>query len=296
MILRLTFAFTLLVVLFSCEKKYLNESSKSYVPVSMFVTNESRDTASAIRYDFTFNADLYITGRTKWVDRKKVEETEIRYDQRRQISSVLYKNQSSTDTFFYSYDLGKLTFTVVKKSSIPGTGSVVTYKYSTPPQDKVYFYPLSRLGRLVEQTDSSYENGSFTKKVRREYFYSASSTYDRDVYVNISESFPGAPNVSTLSGHYRFNQKYLGNPFAIVSPDFVELPEHMREPWPFIRNGYIDYFKLSSPSWASGERDVFEVSKNFGKTNLPEEIRRTQSGRRSGVITVNYFRYVYEPR
>jgi hypothetical protein len=283
-------------MLVACEKYPARNTRPTMLPVNLYVTGEDRDTSRAIRYAFSYNTRNYLTGRVKFEGGQVTERFTVNYDNRSLISSVTRETQGRTDTFFYSYDFPGLTLNVRRQSADRSSGMFRTYTYTAPPADREFLYPNSTLGRLESITDSIVENGQFARRFQRNYAYTMSNRELTDIVEERRESFPGAPNVSTRTGAYRTSIETYQNPFAYVSPDFFELPDELAQPWPFIRKGLVQSFRLSTPSPLPTELDTYEVAVSEPTFGTPRTIRKTMTGRRSGVIEVNYFIFEYQER
>jgi hypothetical protein len=284
------------MAILSCNKDTLPDSKPAFAPVKMYVTGENRDTTNAPYYTFSYNANDYLTQRTRFENSRIVENITISYSGTGFIQQVIIEKGTTTDSFSYNYDRSKQILTVRKTGADPTSGMIRTYVYQSPPQDREYYYPLSILGRLVKRTDSLYANNRYASKVETEYFYGAPERDNTEIGYNLSESVPGAPNYSTSTGSYRMFLGAVRNPFAFVSPDFFEFPDELATPFPFIRKGMFARFTRKKPSWTFTELDTYETAKNGVNSGLPDQVRLTQTGRQSGIITVQYFVFEYASR
>jgi hypothetical protein len=293
------YTFTLIfasMVILSCNKDVLPDSKPAFAPAKMYVTGENRDTTNAPYYTFSYNANDYLTRRTRFENRRIVKNITISYSGTGFIQQVIIVKGTTTDTFSYSYDRGKQILTVRKTAADRTSGMIRTYVYQTPPQDREFLYPLSILGRLVKRTDSVYANNRYASKVETAYSYSFPEPDNTEIFYSLKESLPGAPDFSSSTGSYRMFQGAVRNPFAFINPDFFEFPDELATPFPFIRKGMFARYTRKKPFWTFTELDTYETAKNGVNSGLPDQIRLTQTGRQSGIITVQYFVFEYAPR
>lgn len=293
MLLRLALIITTLALITGCEKYPTKNGAQAFLPVKMYVTGENRDTTGATRYEFTYNSSDYLTGRDKYEAGGLTESFRVNYTRNLLIENVILQAAGKTDTFFYRYDLNAKVLEVRKTSADGKSGMVRTYIYIVPPPDRDFLYPKSTLGRIQTITDSLFSNNQYSRKLHTEMGYGMS---DRDIsYIAAerTESFPGAPDVSTIAGIYKTTISSYKNPFAFVSPDLFELPDELAQPWPFTRKGFVLSYQLSSTGAVTPELDTYEVAKSEPRFGVPEQVRKTMTGRRSGQITVQYFIFEY---
>jgi hypothetical protein len=260
----------------------------------MYVTGENKDTVGATRYEFTYNNSLFLTRRDRYNGGRLTERFLVNYDRNSLIENVILQSAGSSDTFFYRYDFTGMRMEVRRTSADRRSGMTRIYNYTDPPADRDFLYPRSTLGRLESITDSLFENGQYTRKLRSAFYYSMSNRDLTDIFQQRIESFPGAPNSSTLTGAYKTTLSSYKNPFAFISPDFYELPDELATPWPFIRKGAVVSYQLFAPSMVTPELDTYELAKSENRFGTAEQVRKTMTGRRSGQITVQYFFFVFK--
>lgn len=293
MLLRLTLIITTLLLITGCDKYPMKDSAQAFLPVRMYVTGENRDTTGATRFEFTYNTANFLTGRDKYEGGRLTERFTVNYDRSRLIQSVVRQAAGKTDSFLYRYDFTAGVLEVRNTSADGRSGQIRTYTYISPPPDRDFLYPKSTLGRIQTIKDSLFVNNQYSRKLQTEMAY---SMFDRDIsYIAAerTESFPGAPDVSTIAGVYRTTISSYKNPFAFVSPDLFELPDELAFPWAFIRKGFVLSYQLSAAGAVTAELDTYEVAKSGQRFGTPELVRKTMTGRRSGQITVQYFVFEY---
>lgn len=292
MIFRLYLIIAILTFISSCSKVAMKENKTAFYPIRIYHTNESKDTSIATRYDYQYDSDGYLLARTKREKGSLMESISILYGSGMQPETVVIVTPASIDSFYFRYSPSAMRSTISRVSLDRKSGMLTSYTYLNV-QGPSSTYPVSRYGRIMDITDSVYENGQYLRKKQYVFGYGTPATDQTDVLIQVIESLPGAPDISTVSGRYRISRRGVDNPFAFVRPDLIELPSQLWFPWPLIRGGLVNDYELLTRSGTFGELDTYEVSKTNSSRAVPDEIRITRSGRRSGIITVEYLLFTY---
>jgi hypothetical protein len=293
MLTRTLFVLSLVVVFSQCEKTQRPPSSTGYLPTRIYISAQPKDTANALVIDYQYDTNGFIRIRQKRKGNSILENIKVEYRSNRQVSRIDYVSTNGSGNFEFAYDPANLRSTIVHNSSVPGTKNFYTYTYVKANNSMNYAYPSSSLGRVLSIVDSVVVNDVFVSKETIGLGYSALNTNQRNLFTARKVNYPNTPVISTLSGQFSFDQKYLSNPFINVFPDFLELPPIMWEPAPFNRAGFLTTYAVFAPNSPSTERDSYQAVELVGETSMPQLIRKTMDGRRSGTITEEYLYIFY---
>jgi hypothetical protein len=293
MLTRTLFVFTLLVLLSQCEKAQRPPSSTGYLPVRIYISTQPKDTAYALVIDYEYDANGFIRSRQKRRGNSILENVRVEYRSNRQVSRIDYVSTNGSGNFEYAYDPANLRSSIVHTSAVPGTRNYYTYSYVKANNSMNYAYPSSSLGRVLSIVDSAVVNNNFQSIEVIDLGYGVPNMNERSLNTIRRLSYPNTPVISTVSGQFYYDSKYLSNPFVNVFPDFVELPPMFWEPAPFNRAGFLSSYSIFAPNSPSTETDSYQVVELVGETSMPQLIRRTMDGRRSGTITTEYLYILY---